>query len=106
MLEIARRVHAHPLWQDGFDAIWDCSRVRSHIVGPEEVPPIIQEEAESGDGRDLLIESRAAGESQLSRLLAAWCRREGKPSRVYASMAEALEALGLAELPASLQVEP
>ena len=105
MLEISRTVHAHPDWQDGFDAIWDCSRVRAHVVAPEDVPPIIEEEASTGAGRDLLIESRAVGESQISRLLAAWCRREGKPARVYPSLEAALDSLGRTELPASLQTE-
>ena len=105
MLEISQRVHAHADWQNGFDAIWDCSRVRAHIVAPEDVPPIIEEEVETGKGRDLLIESRVVGESQISRLLAAWCRREGKPARVYPSLDAALESLGREQLPASLQTE-
>lgn len=99
MLALIAETHADPAWQNGFDAIWDCSAVTAHVVGPEEVAPIVEEEVASGDGRDTLVESPTVGESALSEMLAAFCRRRGKTMTVYTTLDDALAALGREELP-------
>ena len=99
MLALVRSVHADPAWEAGFDAVWDCSAVTTHIVLPDEVPPIVEDEAASGVGRDVLIESPAAGESALSHMIAAFCRRSGKDMTVHTSLAAGLARLGHSGLP-------
>ena len=94
MLALLEAVHQDPAWHDGFDALWDCSRVRVHIVAPDEVEPLVAEEADSGRGRDVLVESPTAGESALSQMLAVLCRRRGKSMTVHPTVAAALAALG------------
>lgn len=102
MLAAVVAVHESPEWEEGFDAVWDCSAVTAHIVTPEEVPPIVREEALAGEGRDTLIESPGIGESALSEMLAAFCRRQGKQMTVHATLAGGLAALGREALPEPL----
>ena len=102
MLRAVRSVHADPAWQPTFDAVWDCSGVTAHVVLPEEIPPLVEEEA-TASGRDVLIESPVAGESALSQMLAAFCRRRGKDMTVYMTLEDGLRALGRDALPAALQ---
>lgn len=102
MLRLAQAVHADPRWARGFDAVWDCSAVRAHVLTPEDVEPIVREEAASGDGRDVLVHSRADGDGAISQMLAAFCRRRGKAMTVHATLAGALAALGREALPATL----
>lgn len=102
MLEVIEAVHRDAAWRDGFDAIWDCSGVTAHVVGIEEMQPLVDEEAASGDGQDALIESPGLGESAISNLLATFCRRRGKAMTVHISVEAALAAMGRDALPASL----
>ena len=104
MFAVVVAVHASPEWEQGFDAVWDCSAVTAHIVTPEEVPPLVREEASSGNGHDALIESPGIGESALSEMLAAFCRRQGKQMSVHTSLAGGLAALGREALPEPLAV--
>ena len=102
MLQLARAVHADPLWECGFDAVWDCSAVRAHVVAPGDVDPIVREAAASGQGRDVLVQSRADGDGAIAQMLAAFCRRSGKAMTVHATLSDALAALGREALPAAL----
>jgi hypothetical protein len=102
MLALITAVHNDPRWENGFDAIWDCSRVHAHIVDISEVGPLIDEEAASGDGHDVLIESPRLAEIALAHLLAAFSRRRGKQVTVHMDVDDALDALGRDTLPAVL----
>lgn len=102
MLRMLAAVHRDAAWQDGFDAIWDCRAVTAHIVSPAEVEPLVAEEAESGGGRDVLVESPMLGESAFSAMLAAVVQRRGKAMTVAATLDGALEALGHGALPEAL----
>ena len=102
MLALITAVHDDPRWQKGFDAIWDCSRVRTHIVDIDEVGPLVDEEATSGAGHDVLVESPLLAEIALAQLLAAFARRRGKHMTVEGTVDAALAALGHDTLPASL----
>lgn len=102
MLALVTAVHDDPRWENGFDAIWDCSRVLTHVVDISEVGPLIDEEAASGDGRDALIESPRLAEVALAQLLAAFALRRGKQVTVHVSVDDALDALGRDTLPAPL----
>ena len=83
--------------------MWDCSGVVAHVVAPEEVEPLVDEEVEAGEGRDALVESTSQADTAITRLLAHLVRRRGKPATVHATLAEALVALGHDRLPASLE---
>lgn len=102
MLRLVAAVHGDAAWRPGFDAVWDCRAVTAHVVSPEEVQPLVAEEAASGPGRDVLIENGRADDAALSQMLAAFCRRRGKDMTVYRVLDEALAALGRDALPASL----
>ncbi len=102
MLLMIRAVHQHAAWQDGFDAVWDCGAVTAHIVLPDDVEPLVAEEARSGDGKDVLVESSALGESAFSEMLAAMVRRRGKAMTVCTTLDAALASLGHAALPKAL----
>ena len=104
MLEMIQAVHQDAAWQRGFDAVWDCRAVTAHIVLPDEVEPLVADEAASGEGRDVLIESPALGESAFSEMLAAVVRRSGKMMTVATSLDAALMALGHETLPEALAV--
>lgn len=99
ILAAADRIHADPEWEDGFDVVWNCRAVHAHDVLPEDVRPIVDAEVESGDGRDVLICSQTSGDRAISEMLAAMCRRRGKSMTVYATLDEALAALGRDALP-------
>lgn len=99
MLRLAQAVHADARWEQGFDAIWDCTDVRAHVVAPEDVDPIVREAAASGNGRDVLVQSRSEGDGAISQMIAAFCRRGGKAMTVHGSLADALAALGREALP-------
>ena len=94
MLRLVSAVHADPRWEDGFDAVYDCSAVRAHLVGPEDIAPIVREEAASAPGHDVHVQSRAEDGGTISHMLAAYCRRHGKAMTVHATLADALAALG------------
>lgn len=106
MLRLVQAVHRDAAWRAGFDAVWDCRAVTAHVVQPEEVGPLVAEEAASGDGRDVLVESQALGESAFSALLAAVVQRRGKAMTVAATLGDALEALGHDRLPEALAGVP
>lgn len=99
MLEAVQAVHGDPAWEDGFDAIWDCSSVTVHVVSPDEVKPLIDEEAASEPGHDVLIESPVLGESALSEMLPAFCRCRGKTMTVHSTLQDALAELAHEALP-------
>ena len=102
LLNAAKEVHEDESWENGFDVIWDCSRVHSHIVAPEDVPPLIEEETDHCEGHDYVIQSPAENEHVLADLLARLCRRGGKSMSVHADMDGVLRSLGRESLPASL----
>lgn len=99
MLRLVQAVHRDPLWVYGFDAVWDCSAVRAHVVAPEDVEPIVREEVASGTGRDVLVRSANPDDAAISQMLAAFCRRRGKAMTVHGSLPDALAALGREALP-------
>lgn len=102
MLALITAVHDDPRWEDGFDAVWDCSRVHAHVVDISEVGPLVEEAVASVGGRDVLVESPRLAEIALAQLLAAFCRRRGKPVTVHTDIDAALAALGRDALPAPL----
>ncbi|HEX9953022.1 MAG TPA: hypothetical protein VGB53_14730 [Rubricoccaceae bacterium] len=102
MLDAAQTLHQSPDWQPGFDAVWDCSAVRSHDVVPADVEPLVSEEVASGEGRDVLVCSPSTSDRAVTEMIAAFCRRRGKEMTVHASLDEALGALGYEALPEPL----
>ena len=105
MLEGARTLHADPDWQDGYDVIWDCSQVTKHLVGPEDVGPLLIEETDAGCGHDALVENAHLGDTMISEMLTGFLRRRGKPAGVFRTRAEALSSLKRDALPASLTAD-
>ena len=103
ILDAARALHSDPAWSDGFDVIWDCSRVVRHAVGPEDVAPLIVEEVPTGSGMDALVQNMKPSDSLISNMIASFLRLRGKPAAVFSSVEEALEAVGCAALPTTLQ---
>ena len=103
MLDAAQTLHADPDWHDGFDVLWDCSRVTKHLVGPEDVGPLLIEETGTGCGHDALVENERLGDTMISEMLTGFLRRRGKPAGVFHTRAEALKAIGREELPPSLR---
>ena len=104
MLAILEAVHRDPRWQPGFDAIWDCTDVSGHAVRPSDVPPIVDEAVEGEKGRDVMVERGSVIDSAISMLIAAYCRRRGKPVTVVRTLDAALAELGRDALPEALAV--
>lgn len=102
IVESAHALRHDPAWNPGFDVIWDCTRLSSLIVAPEDVPVVVAAYSENLCGRDLLVIGREA-DYPIAQLTAYLCRREGKDSEVFTSMDDALAALGLRELPEALR---
>ena len=102
MLNAAKTLHADPAWQNGYDVLWDCSEVSKHIVGPEDIGPILVEETRAGSGRDALVENAHLSDTMISEMLTSFLRRRGKPAGVFRTRADALSALRRDALPASL----
>ena len=110
MAEIVRSVHADADWEPSFDAVWDCSEVRAHVVEPDDVGPLVEAvlegDGEKGSGgRDVLIETASLAESMFSEMLVRRLRRRGEDAHVVQSMGRALGLLGLEALPPTLDLE-
>ena len=109
MAEIVTAVHADADWEPAFDAIWDCSVVRAHVVQPDEVPPLVEAVLEAGAakgsaGRDVLIENASLARSAFSEMLVRRLRRH-QDAHVVRRMEQALAVLGLDALPPALVLE-
>ena len=102
MLDVLEAVHGDPRWSPGFEAIWDCSDVTSHVVSPPDVRPIVLEAVSGGRGNDVLIPSPRVGDDVISDTLAVYSRRLGKRVVVRATLHEAIETLGRDGLPEAL----
>ncbi len=102
MLALVEGLHANPLWQPEYDAIWDCQAVEAHIVLPEEVKPIVDEVVDETCGRDVMLEPSTIGGALISELLAVRSRLRGKHVTVQKTLADALATLGHAQLPDAL----
>ena len=98
----AATLFALPEGEDSFDVIWDCSRVEAHIMGPEEMQPLVDEVTEHGRGHDALVESQVAAEDMVGDLLVRFIRRRGKSASSHANMEGALRSLNRESLPPSL----
>ena len=105
MHRIAEIVHDDPEWKRSFDAIWDCTRVTSHVVAPGEVSPIIDEVTDGQTGTDVLVENAGLAESLLSMLLTLRARVTGSEAHVCETVAEALHVLGHNAMPPGLDLE-
>lgn len=110
MKRIADTVHQDPAWESSFDVVWDCSRVRAHVIQPDEVSPLVEAMSEEGinpdhTGRNILIESPSLAESMFSRMLVERLRRGGGDAHVVQAMDAALALLDLEELPTDLDIE-
>ena len=103
MRETVEAVHGDDRWRHDFDAVWDCSAVTAHVVGPSEVPEVVGAAVEGETGRDVMVESGGLVDSAISQLIAAYCRREGKAVTVEGSLDAALAALGHRALPEGLR---
>ena len=103
MRRVVEAVHDDPEWEPGFDAIWDCSRVRAHVVSPEEVRPLVRAAVEGEPGRDVLVESPRLGESFFSEMLVRTVRAAGDEGYRVHTLDEALDLLGLDDLPDALR---
>lgn len=102
MTAIVTAVHADPLWEPHFDAIWDCLAVRSHAISPREFGPLMDATVQNRGGRDVLVESRGLAESLFSKLLVFTARAKGEDAHAVHSMDDALRVLGHDALPARL----
>ncbi|MGB3545121.1 hypothetical protein [Rubrivirga sp.] len=110
MEHIVSTVHGDADWRASFDAIWDCSSVRSHVVQPDDVSPLVEAMVEDtaleGEGgRDVLVESESLSESMFSPMLVRLLRRSGEDAYVVQTMEEALAVLGVDALPPALVLE-
>ena len=88
-------------WSHNFSAIWDHRMVTSLDVTPGDLKEMVDAQAEGPTGDDVVVTLREDHRTLLE--LYAWrVRARSRPAVVVGSLDEALERLGLEELPPEL----
>lgn len=97
-----RELRSDPAWSDAFDVIWDERGVTTLDVTPDGLDRMVDAQTSGQTGRDVVVSTRGSRKGFFD-LYVRRTRLEGRPAVVCTTMACALEAVGLADLPAALR---
>ncbi len=98
----ARDLHEHPQWKRDFHVIWDGRGVTTLVIGPEDVPAMVEAKMEVSTGREVTVAVRDV-DQELGKLCALLLRVRGREAVVVDSLGDAFAELGLAQVPGALE---
>lgn len=98
----ARALQADPRWTPDLAVVWDERGITSLDVTPEGLKKMVEAQTRHATGPDFIVTEREDHEILL-RLYAWRVQARGRPAQVFASLEQALAALGLDALPAALR---
>ena len=102
MLDAVRAVTDAYDGERPLDMIWDCSRVKAHIVAPDEFQTILGLTRDHLTGHHAILYSRAEQEDIISDLFAQSLTRNGLSASTHLTVAGALISLERESLPETL----
>jgi hypothetical protein len=94
----AERITRDAQWDDRLRVLWDERDLTSLEVTPEMLDDMVEAQTATQQGMDLILTAREIDELVM-RLYTRRVRGEGRPAQVCTTLACALEALELEELP-------
>lgn len=98
----ARALHARPEWNVQYDVIWDGRGIVSLVIGHDDVIEMVDAKVEQSLGKEVTIAVREI-DHMMASLCALLLKARRREAVVVATLAEALEELGLDRLPESLE---
>jgi hypothetical protein len=93
-----------PDWHDDYHAIWDDRLIGELIVSSEGLDEMVDAQVSNSSGLDLIV-TRRPNHAMLMKLYAWRVSKRGRPARVCSTLEEALDLVGLKELPEALWIE-
>lgn len=105
IVDAARALHGHPKWDFRFDVLWDGRAVTSLVVTPDDIPEMVEAKTEHSVGKEVIVAVRSV-DKMIADLSALLMRARGREAHAFYTLDEALDVLGLSELPTTLRPEP
>jgi hypothetical protein len=99
--QCAQAVHSLEEWDHQFDVIWFEDAITFLEVTPVQLDRMVDAQTMQEQGRDIIVTARADYE-MIMTLYTYRVRSRGRPARVCNTLVEALDVVGLKELPEAL----